>query len=60
MLDDTGEKNAAKEPARSINFFCLAVYTEKISAVGVESGNASSSISMGCGGTQASLAARRP
>ena len=46
MLDDTGEKNAAKEPPIRITFFCLAVYTEKISAVGVESGMTASFISI--------------
>ena len=46
MLDDTGEKNAAKEPPTRITFFCLAVYTEKVSAVAVESDTAASFISI--------------
>ena len=45
ILDDTGEKNAAKEPARSITLFCLAVNIEKVFGVGVDSGSAIFSIS---------------
>ena len=47
MLEETGEKNAAKEPARSTTFFCLVLYSEKASAIGADSGPASSFISMG-------------